>query len=186
MFIPRVPFIAGIFALLLACAGSVPTPVADSEDNIDGFGLGDIINLLGLGLVTQINVFITLDSLVTNLVSVNFDVKNPLPFEITIDQVSSQGLVNSIVFAEFTQQFPGSSFIVPPLGSANSGTFGNVLLTQGALNSLSIIPLGVLDLAANVSLRVATIDGLLGLPIPLDGLKQQSVPTSYTLDIGDQ
>ncbi|KAJ3798226.1 hypothetical protein GGU11DRAFT_744521 [Lentinula aff. detonsa] len=68
---------------------------------------------------------------------------------------------------------------VRPLGTANSGTIDNVLLVQGAINSLNIIPLGELDLLdVNVSVRAATIDGFGGIPIPIDGLKQSDVPTT--------
>lgn len=51
--------------------------------------------------------------------------------------------VDGTTYAHFDQGF--DSFVVPAGGTANSGTFGNVLLTQGALLSLGIIPLGSLD-----------------------------------------
>jgi hypothetical protein len=83
-------------------------------------------------------------------------VKNPLPFELTIDSIFTQAGVNGTVFAQFNKSF--KSFVVPPFGSANSGTFGNVTLVQGAIASLSIIPLGELDiLQANVNLRWACV-----------------------------
>lgn len=132
-----------------------------------------------------------------------YTVQNPLPLELTIDRVvSSAGLNGSFkqvavdfnretdhatligtVFATFDQSFPLSSangsFIVPIFGSANSGTFGNVTLTQGALASLAIIPAGELDLInVDVYLRVATIDGVLGIPLPITGLKQSGVNTT--------
>jgi hypothetical protein len=40
--------------------------------------------------------------------------------------------VNGETYAHFDQSFTG--FIVPAKGTANSGRFGNVLLTKGALN----------------------------------------------------
>lgn len=78
--------------------------------------------------------------------------KNPLPFELTIDRVTNEAGINKTVFAQFDQSF--TKFVVPPLGSANSGTFGNVNLTQGATAALSIVPLGELDIiTANVFIR---------------------------------
>lgn len=67
--------------------------------------------------------------------------------------------------------------MVPPLGTASSGVFGNVTLVQGAIASLAIIPLGYLDIInADASLRLLTIDGALGIPLEVDGLKQSNVP----------
>ena len=79
-------------------------------------------------------------------------VKNPLPFEITLDHVFSDSGLNGTIYAEFDQPF--TSFVVPPFSTVNSGTFGNVSLVQGAIASLGIIPFGVMDiLDANVQLR---------------------------------
>lgn len=58
--------------------------------------------------------------------------------------MSKAGL-NGTVFATFDQTF-SKPVVVPPFGTKNSGTFGNVLLTQGVEASLDIIPFGVLDL----------------------------------------
>ncbi|TFY55862.1 hypothetical protein EVG20_g9163 [Dentipellis fragilis] len=191
------PFaILSAFALALLGPGLVfAAPTATVTAPLpDGFDLGEILNLLGVDLVQHINVFITLDTLVTNLVSVNFTgqyspipVKNPLPFEITIDHATTDAGVNGTIYSHFDQPF--TTFVVPALGTANSGTFGNVTLTQGALASLPIIPLGELDiLNADVQVRyvgggVATINGKLGVPIPLDGIKQTNVSTTYSLAI---
>lgn len=82
----------------------------------------------------------------TNLVNINFDVVNPTDADLVIDFVQADASVNGEIFAHFDQPF--SNFVVPARGTANSGTFGNVLLTQGALNSLGIIPLGELDISA--------------------------------------
>ena len=89
---------------------------------------------------------IILFRLVTNLVNINFDVVNPTDAHLAIDFVQADASVNGEIFAHFDQSF--SNFVVPARGTANSGTFGNVLLTQGALNSLGIIPLGELDISA--------------------------------------
>ena len=80
-------------------------------------------------------------------------VKNPLPIELTLDSVSSQAGLNGTVFATFTHTFPKPGLVVPPLGTKNSGTIDNVLLTQGAIASLDIIPFGVLNLNTDANIR---------------------------------
>ncbi|PFH53337.1 hypothetical protein AMATHDRAFT_1400 [Amanita thiersii Skay4041] len=141
--------------------------------------VGDIINLLGLGIVERINVIITLNSLTTNLVSINFDAKNPLVTELTLDHVTSSAGVNNTEFAKFDHSFD-PPFVIPPLKTKNSGQIDNVLLTQGVSASLALVPLGVLDLlSTDIHVRAATIDGFLGIPITITGLKQSNVPTKY-------
>ncbi|KAF8972948.1 hypothetical protein BDZ97DRAFT_1691577 [Flammula alnicola] len=125
--------------------------------------------------ITHIHVIITLDSLVTNLVSVDFDVHNPLNAELVIEFVQSDAGVNGETFAQFSQGF--DSFVVPPGQTVNSGMFGNVLLTQGAIASLDIIPLGFLDVQAASTIRV----GQGGYEIPFLKLQQTGVPTQYDL-----
>ncbi|TFK44582.1 hypothetical protein BDQ12DRAFT_661303 [Crucibulum laeve] len=129
-------------------------------------------------LITHVHVVITLDSLVTNLVSVDFDVHNPLDADLVLEFVQSDAGVNGEVFAQFSQPF--SSFVVPPGQTVNSGLFDNVLLTQGAIASLDIIPLGVLDIAAASTVRI----GQGGYQIPWLKLQQQNVPTAYDLSLG--
>lgn len=89
--------------------------------------------------------------------------------------MQSDSGVNGEVFAHFSQGF--SSFIVPPGQTVSSGTFGNVLLTQGALASLDIIPLGLLDVSAASTVRV----GQGGYQIPWLKIEQKNVPTTYNL-----
>ncbi|KAG5639637.1 hypothetical protein H0H81_008798 [Sphagnurus paluster] len=140
--------------------------------------LGSIINSLGIGLVTKINTFISLDSFTTNIVSANFDVKNPLPLELAIDRVVSSAGVNGTVYAKFDQTF-AKAVVVPLLGSVNSGTFGNVLLTKGIDASLDLVPLGWLDLiSTDVYVRAGTVNGKLGIPLTIQGLKQSKVTTT--------
>ncbi|THU97398.1 hypothetical protein K435DRAFT_796525 [Dendrothele bispora CBS 962.96] len=175
-----------LFGLLLAGVLGTPTPEPKPEAqsaDLAGLSIGDIINALGIGLVKNITATITLDSLTTNLISINFDVSNPLPIELTLDRVSSSAGINGTEFARFNHTF-NPPVVVPILGQANSGQIDNVLLTQGALASLDIIPLGVLDLLnTDVDVRAGTIFGFGGIPIPIDGLKQSNVPVTYNLDI---
>ncbi|KAL0952067.1 hypothetical protein HGRIS_008704 [Hohenbuehelia grisea] len=167
-------FLFGIFSAL-SLFGVHAAP-ADAKISV-----GDIVNALKLNLVTHINATITLESLTTNLISINFDVKNSLPIELTIDRVVSKAGINGTVFATFDHTFT-KPVVVPLLGTANSGTINNVLLTQGALASLDIIPLGFLDLiSTDVFVRAFTIFGMLGIPIPVTGIKQSHVPTAYNL-----
>uniref|UniRef100_A0A8H7Y907 Late embryogenesis abundant protein LEA-2 subgroup domain-containing protein n=1 Tax=Psilocybe cubensis TaxID=181762 RepID=A0A8H7Y907_PSICU len=168
-----------LLAALVAGAASA-SPAAPATD----LGIADIINLLNIGLVKDINAFVTLESLTTNVISVNFDVKNPLPIELTLDSVSAVAGLNGTIFATFTHTFPKPGLVVPPLATKNSGLINNVQLPQGGEASLSIIPFGILDLPdTNANVRAATIGGALGIPIALTGLKQTAVPTNYTLEL---
>ncbi|KZV62022.1 hypothetical protein PENSPDRAFT_658474 [Peniophora sp. CONT] len=170
---------------LAACAVGVPVTTPSPEESIGGIAIGEILNLLGVGLVTNITTFITLDTLVDNLVSVNFTVKNPLPFELTLDSISTDAGINGTVYASFSHDFPSSNkLVVPPLGTSASGIVTNVTLVQGAIASLDIIPLGYLDIIkADADLRLLTIDGVLGVPLEVDGLKQSNVLATYAVDL---
>ncbi|PPR02350.1 hypothetical protein CVT24_011694 [Panaeolus cyanescens] len=166
-------FVLGALGLAASVMGA---PTVEERD----LSVADIINALGVGLVKDVNAFFTLDSLTTNVISVNFDVKNPLPIELTIDSVTSQAGLNGTVFATFTHTFPKPGLVVPPLGTKNSGTINNVQLPLGATAALSIVPFQELDLPdTNANVRAATILGALGIPISLTGLKQSDVPTTY-------
>ena len=127
-------------------------------------------------LVTHVNAFITLDTLFDNMITIDFDVSrvvrsshtyaesstlymlqiaNPLDtdMEITFTQVDSG--VNGETYAHFDQAF--DSFVIPAHSTANSGTVKNVLLVKGALASLGIIPLEVLDVFSTATVKcVAT------------------------------
>ena len=59
--------------------------------------------------------------------------------------------VNGETFARFDNGF--DSFVIPAHGTANSGRVKNVLLTQGAIATLGIIPLGKLDTFAAVTVK---------------------------------
>ncbi|KAF5386260.1 hypothetical protein D9615_002421 [Tricholomella constricta] len=128
--------------------------------------------------ITHIAVTITLETLENDLVSVNFDVHNPLDADLIIEFVQSDAGVDGITYAHFGQSF--SSFVVPPGQTVNSGDFPNVLLTQGAIPSLEIIPLGILDVSAATTVRV----GQGGYQVPWLKLSQKAVPTEYNLVLG--
>jgi hypothetical protein len=85
--------------------------------------------------------------------NVNHLVKNPLLLELTIDRVVSSAGVNGTVYAKFDHTF-AKPITVGAMKTVNSGRVPNVLLVQGAMNSLDIIPLGKLDLiSTDVYLR---------------------------------
>jgi hypothetical protein len=69
--------------------------------------------------------------------------------------VQADAGVNGETYAHFDQSFTG--FTVPAKGTANSGRFGNVLLTKGALTSLGIIPVGHLDVFAATTVTCVSI-----------------------------
>jgi len=100
---------------------------------------------------------------------------NPLDAALVIEFVQSDGKVNDVIFAQFSQAF--TNFVVPPHQSVSSGVFDNVVLPQGAIASLDIVPLGVLDVSAAATVRV----GEGGYEIPFLKLEQTNVPTSYNL-----
>ena len=109
--------------------------------------------------------------------------------------VQADSGVNGETYAYFDQPF--ISFTIPAKGTANSGKFGNVLLTKGALLSLVIIPLKYLDVFAAATVMCVSIprrrewqilirmrslrigDG--GYTIPWLHLTQLNVPTNYDL-----
>lgn len=80
-------------------------------------------------------------------------VTSPLSLtEITIDQVSMQLGQNGTTFFTFNHTF--TDFILPVLGSGNSGTVSSVALTQGGLATLPLISTSSLDIiGAQYALR---------------------------------
>ncbi|EKM84298.1 hypothetical protein AGABI1DRAFT_110844 [Agaricus bisporus var. burnettii JB137-S8] len=172
-------FFSSVLVFLFAVVCAVPTQIDTRQLNP-----ADIINALGVGLVSKIHTIITLESLTTNLVSIDFDVKNPLPVELTIKEISSSAGLNGTVYARFNHTFPAPGLVVPLLGTKNSGRIDNVLLPLGAVASLEIIPVGFLDLLdTDAKIKAATIFGHLGIPLELEGLKQEEVPATYDLSI---
>ncbi|KAG5653629.1 hypothetical protein H0H81_011855 [Sphagnurus paluster] len=128
--------------------------------------------------ITKIYVTITLETLDNDLVTINFDVHNPLDAPLVLEFVQTDSGVQGTTYASFGTGF--SSFVVPPGQTVNSGDIPNVFLTQGVLASLDIIPLGYLDVFAAATVRV----GEGGYQIPWLHLNQAGVPTEYNLDLG--
>lgn len=130
-------------------------------------------------LVSNITVTITLDSLVTNLATVSFNVTNSRLVEITLDRVAMSARVNGTEYLSFDHTFE-DPVVVPILGTADSGDITDVQLTQGGLSTLNIVSSGQLDLLnLDVDMRVATINGKLGITSNETGLTQSNVTTIY-------
>ncbi|KAF7293362.1 hypothetical protein MKEN_01466600 [Mycena kentingensis (nom. inval.)] len=172
-------------SLLLAAAltlGVLATPSA--VEPVPANLLGDVINALSLGLVTDTNVFITLDTLTTNLVTINFDAKNVLPFELTIDTINATAGLNGTVYSAFTHDFAAHPVVVPGFGGTkNSGNLTNVRgvprYHPGRLDGCQ----GNLWLMQNES--ALTVFGLGGVPLSITGLKQANVPTTWVWSLVD-
>ncbi|KAJ7164328.1 hypothetical protein C8R46DRAFT_901525 [Mycena filopes] len=179
---PSQSILFGVLAAFLV--GAAPTP-----DNL----LGEVIDALGIGLVTSIQVTLSLETLINNLVSVSFDgdflypsrrivrsrlrsvlAQNPLPFDLTLDRVRLSAGLNGTTYISFDQAV--SNFVVPSRGTANSGTIPNVPLTQGIQASLAIIAFEELDLQ-ELDIDVQCV--VLGVPLVISGLHQNDVPTTY-------
>ncbi|KAK0465876.1 uncharacterized protein EV420DRAFT_798689 [Desarmillaria tabescens] len=160
------------FALVALVSG---TPTSSTEDLVDGLSIGPISN---------ITVDISLKSLVNNLVDVSFTVTNFIPAELTLDRIVASAGVNNTEYAALDHNFT-QPLVIPFFGRADSGTIQNVLLTQGALASLEIVPLKYLDLLnMTMYMRAATVSGANGIPWNLTGLEQDDVTTTYKLSLG--
>ncbi|KAI0298570.1 hypothetical protein BC826DRAFT_1096594 [Russula brevipes] len=142
-------------------------------------GVSVSANLVGLkapAIITHINAYIPLSALFDNLIDIDFDLANPFETEMHVKFAQVDAGVNGETYSHFDQPF--TSFTVPAKSTANSGRFGNVVLTKGALASLPIIPLGHLDVFSAATVAIG--DG--GYTIPWLHLEQSGVPTNY--DIG--
>ncbi|KAI0821788.1 hypothetical protein BC628DRAFT_1341231 [Trametes gibbosa] len=164
-------------AITLTIQGdSDSSPFGSLQPGLEGVELSASLKGLNVPpIVTHINAFLTLDTIVDNFITIDFDIANPLDtdMEITFTQVDS-GL-DGVTYAHFDQAY--DSFVVPAKGTANSGTVRNVLLPQGAIPSLAIIPVGKLDVfnAATVKIGEYTIPWL--------HLTTLQVPTTYHLSL---
>jgi hypothetical protein len=72
---------------------------------------------------------------------------------LTIKKLSSSAGLNGTEFATFNHTFPSPGLVVPLLGTKNSGTIDNVFLPQGVKASLAIVPVGLLDLNSDASIK---------------------------------
>jgi hypothetical protein len=98
-----------------------------------------------------------------------------------IEFVQSDAGVNGETYAAISHSF--SNLVIPAGATVNSGVIDNVPLTQGAVKSLTIIPLGYLDISAATTVRIGSTSGY---QIPWLQIKQPHVPASYSLSTGIQ
>lgn len=77
---------------------------------------------------------------------------NALSTPATITSMSAKFGILGLPILSFDQPF--DSFVVPALGTANSGTIPNVTLNEGVLSTLQIVLLPALDIIeADVSIK---------------------------------
>ncbi|KAI0268735.1 hypothetical protein BC834DRAFT_651204 [Gloeopeniophorella convolvens] len=153
------------------------SPYASLVPALEGVTLSAGLKALDVPpLITHINVYVPLTAILDNLVSIDFDVANPLDTDMHIRFAQTDAGVDGTTWAHFDQSFSG--FTIPAKTTANSGEFGNVLLTKGAIPSLVLIPLGHLDIFAAATITLGD-EG--GYTIPWLHLTQLGVPTHYDL-----
>ncbi|CAL1708136.1 unnamed protein product [Somion occarium] len=171
-------FLTSTDNLALTIQGDSESSLIQSlQQSLSGVRLATSLPGMGQSLIKHINVDITLDTLITNLVTINVDIFNPLDAELRILFIQDDAKVDGTTFAHFDHQF--EDFVIPPGQTVNSGPIDNVLLVQGAIASLGIIPLGKLDTFNAVTAQI----GEGGYTIPWLQLMQMGVPTTYNLDI---
>lgn len=155
------------------------TPFESLATALDGIQIStSIAGLNEPNLITHINVYISIGTIFTSEVEIDFDVFNPMDADLVIELAQADAYVEGDLYSKFTEPF--DSFVVPPGETGNSGRFGHVLLTKGALLSLPIIPLGYLDIQSAIIGRVD--QG--GYQIPWLPVNVDHVDTSYHLSLG--
>ncbi|KAI0049858.1 hypothetical protein FA95DRAFT_1604022 [Auriscalpium vulgare] len=154
---------------------SESSPYGSLIPALEGVSLSSSLQGLNLPpIITHINAYVGLDAILHSTIDIDFDITNSLDAALTISFSQVDSGVNGETYAHFDQAF--SSFTVPAHSTANSGKFGNVFLTQGAVPALLITPLGRLDVFAAATV---TVEG--GYTIPWLHLKQLNVPTNYDI-----
>ncbi|KAK0241921.1 hypothetical protein EDD85DRAFT_820884 [Armillaria nabsnona] len=153
------------------------TPFVSLQEALAGLQLTTMLpGMDQSNIIASIHVIITLDTLVTNLVTVTVSIHNPLDAPMVIEFVQSEASVEGVVYASFGHSF-GEDFVIQPGETTVSPEIDGVLLTQGVDASLGIIPLGFLDAATANTVRI----GMGGYQIPWLKLDQDNVPTTYDL-----
>ncbi|KAF8557967.1 hypothetical protein OG21DRAFT_1504634 [Imleria badia] len=157
---------------------SASSPFTSLNPALEGVTLQtSVTGLNAPPIITHLYATISLSTLVTNQIELSFDIYNPLGADLVIEFVQADGLINGEIYAHFDQAF--SNFVIPPGHTVNSGTFPNVVLTQGALASLGIIPLGYMDVQSVATTRIAVN----GYQIPWLHVNQMHVTTNYDLGL---
>ncbi|KAJ7157230.1 hypothetical protein C8R46DRAFT_1225836 [Mycena filopes] len=178
-----------LLAALLVTAATPPSTLA--SQNL----LGEIIDTLGIGIVTAIDATITIT--VRNVASLSklwrtasssailaklafkdhIRSSKSLIFEVTLDRVVSTAGINDTEYASFDHTF-AKGLVVPPLGKA---IVPNVTLTQGANRTQVSSTALSTHVSPSSSVRALMINGALGVPLTISGLHKKNVTTTYTL-----
>jgi len=159
---------------------SQSSPFGSLIVGLEGVELSTALTGISAKLIQHINVFITVETLLTGFVSIDIDISNPLDSDLTITFLQSDAGVNGINYAHVDFAFnPG--FVVPAHSTANTGSIPNVFLVQGVIASLDIIPLGELDVFSAITNQVGRNAGY---QIPWLQYAQMTVPTTYVLPLG--
>ncbi|KAH9850917.1 hypothetical protein C2E23DRAFT_886961 [Lenzites betulinus] len=152
------------------------SPFGSLQPGLEGVTLSASVKGLEVPpIVAHIDAFIGLTTLIDNMISIDFDIANPLDTDLKITFLQVDAGLNGLIYAHFDQAF--DNFVVPAKGTANSGTVNNVLLTQGALAALTIVPAGKLDIFSAATVEVGDYT------IPWLHLTTLGVPTSYQLEL---
>lgn len=92
-------------------------------------------SFVGIGalLIKVVHTTITLETLITDEVTVNFDVENPLDTDMRVAYLQVDSGLDGTIYAQFTYQF--DNFLIPAHTIRNSGEVPHVKLPQGALGA---------------------------------------------------
>ncbi|KAJ3892970.1 hypothetical protein GG344DRAFT_64154 [Lentinula edodes] len=168
MFVSVCALVCTILSLLLLNVAGAPSTTSEATVDLEGLVISDLVKNFSASIDRGISLDFTGIFHYPNLPAV----------ALTISALTG---VNGTAFMSFNHTFD-PPVVVPVLGTADSGTIDNVLMVQGTINSLNIIPLGELDiLDMNITARIGSLGGVGGIPLPFNGLTQSDVPTTYSL-----
>ena len=100
---------------------------------------------------------------------------NPFDSDLILNAVQADSGLDGKVIASFAHTF--DNLALPSKQTVSTGKIDDVLLVQGALAALGIVPQGKLDTSFAATAQV----GQGGYTIPFLKLEQKGVPTAYDL-----
>ncbi|ESK86908.1 hypothetical protein Moror_3394 [Moniliophthora roreri MCA 2997] len=169
-----VAFIA-CFGLLIVGILSSPVSTDARPAELGGLSIGDVTNALQIGWLEHIDVFLTQTSLQKNLVDVDLTVKNPLIVEFTVESISAKGGLNGTNYLAIDNKF-NSPVVVPSLAEKTLTRIIDGFLNQTQIGLL--VETGTLDVQADIVVRAGTINGIGGIRLSINGLKQSGISTA--------
>ncbi|KAH7108191.1 hypothetical protein BKA62DRAFT_764259 [Auriculariales sp. MPI-PUGE-AT-0066] len=154
------------------------SPFASLGPALSAVTLSGSVQGIGALLIKHIHVVITIpDTLITNEVIVDFDVENPLDTDMRVTNLQSDSGLHGITYAQFSTVF--DNYLIPSHQTVNSGPVEHVILPQGAIPTLDIIPEERLDVAFASTAIVG--EGGNGYTLPWLQYQQDNIPTTYDL-----